>query len=82
MLGSMKDDNFGMKSPRDLGGVNQGLYVRVADTDALYTRAKAAGAEIVRELADTDYGSRDFMCRDLEGHLWSFGTYLPEAPKG
>jgi uncharacterized glyoxalase superfamily protein PhnB len=82
MLGSMKDDAFGMKSPRDLGGANQGLYVRVADTDALYKRAKAAGAEIVRELADTDYGSRDFMCRDLEGHLWSFGTYLPEAPKG
>jgi uncharacterized glyoxalase superfamily protein PhnB len=77
MLGSMKDDAFGMKSPRDLGGVNQRLY----DTDALYERAKAAGAEIVRELADTDYGSRDFMCRDLEGHLWSFGTYLPEAPK-
>jgi uncharacterized glyoxalase superfamily protein PhnB len=71
-----------MKSPRDLGGVNQGLYVRVADTDALYKRAKAAGAEIVRELADTDYGSRDFMCRDPEGHLWSFGTYMPEAPKG
>jgi uncharacterized glyoxalase superfamily protein PhnB len=29
---------------------------------------------------DTDYGSHDFMARDPEGHIWSFGTYRPEAP--
>jgi uncharacterized glyoxalase superfamily protein PhnB len=45
--------------------------------DALYTRAKTAGAEIVRELGPTDYGSREFACRDPEGHLWNFGTYDP-----
>ena len=26
------------------------------------------------ELADQDYGSRDYSARDLEGNLWSFGT--------
>ena len=41
--------------------------------------AKAAGARIVRELVDTDYGSRDYAARDPEGHLWSFGTYQPFA---
>jgi uncharacterized glyoxalase superfamily protein PhnB len=55
------------------------VYVAVADTDALYERAKAAGAEIVRELHDTDYGSRDFAAKDPEGNLWSFGTYRPEV---
>ncbi|MBR1205399.1 MULTISPECIES: hypothetical protein [unclassified Bradyrhizobium] len=33
------------------------------------------------ELRDTDYGSRDFACRDPEGNLWSFGTYWPKAHK-
>ena len=38
-----------------------------------------AGAEIVRELADTDYGSREYSARDPEGNHWSFGTYQPWA---
>jgi uncharacterized glyoxalase superfamily protein PhnB len=42
---------------------------------ALYERATAAGAEVVRGLVDEDYGSRGFTVRDLEGNLWSFGTY-------
>jgi uncharacterized glyoxalase superfamily protein PhnB len=55
------------------------IYVIVADPDALYDRAKAAGAEISRELQDTDYGSREFTARDPEGNVWSFGTYDPFA---
>ncbi len=53
------------------------LYVAVDDADAFYERAVAAGAEVVMELTDTDYGSRDFSVRDPEGNLWSFGTYDP-----
>lgn len=77
MLGSARDDVLGMKSPRDLGAVNQGIYVALDDIDAHYARARAAGAEILRPLADTDYGAREYTARDLEGHLWSFGTYWP-----
>ena len=54
-------------------------YVIVADPDALHDRAKAAGAEITRELQDTDYGSREFSATDPEGNVWSFGTYDPFA---
>jgi uncharacterized glyoxalase superfamily protein PhnB len=36
-------------------------------------------AEILRELGDTDYGSRDFICRDPEGRVWCFGTYWPKV---
>jgi uncharacterized glyoxalase superfamily protein PhnB len=46
--------------------------------DAHYDRAKAAGAEIVVELRNTEYGSREYSARDPEGHVWHFGTYLPE----
>ncbi|GAA4927826.1 VOC family protein [Actinoplanes utahensis] len=58
-----------------------GAYVVTDDVDALHDRAAAAGAEIVRKLNDTDYGSREFTARDPEGNLWSFGTYRG-APRG
>lgn len=54
-----------------------GVYVFVADVDAHYRRAKAAGGEIVRDIADTSYGAREYSVRDLDGNLWSFGNYDP-----
>ena len=77
MIGSARDDVMHLKSPAEVGGATQGIYVHVDDVDAHHDRAKAAGAEIIMELEDTDYGSREYMARDLEGHLWSFGTYAP-----
>jgi uncharacterized glyoxalase superfamily protein PhnB len=74
MLGSEK---HGERNPWDT--VKQGVYVYVADVDAHYARARAAGAEIVMPLRDTDYGSREYSVRDPEGNLWAFGTYLPGA---
>lgn len=56
------------------------VYVHVADVDAHYARAVAAGAEITRPLADTSYGSREYGARDLDGHCWYFGSYLPAPP--
>jgi uncharacterized glyoxalase superfamily protein PhnB len=53
------------------------LYVFIEDPDVHHDRAVAAGATIVRELADQSYGSREYSARDLEGNLWSFGTYSP-----
>lgn len=81
MLGSARDDAFGalQQTPTALGGTNQSPYVVVSDADAVYARAKAAGAEIVYEIRDEDYGGRGFSCRDPEGHLWNIGTYDPWA---
>ena len=53
------------------------VYAVVTDPDAHHERASAAGAEIVRELTDQPYGSRQYGARDLEGNAWSFGTYDP-----
>ena len=55
-----------------------GAYVVTDDPDGLFARATGAGATVLRELHDTDYGSRDFAVLDPEGNHWSFGTYRGE----
>lgn len=84
MLGSVlkEETEFGtlMKQPDEVGGgQTQSTYVVVADADAAYSRAKAGGAKIALEIRDEDYGGRGFGCFDVEGHLWSFGSYDPWA---
>jgi uncharacterized glyoxalase superfamily protein PhnB len=82
MLGSAKDDEHAhaFKSPNELDGMEtSSAYVVVADADATHARAVAAGAQIIRSLQDTPYGSREFAVRDPEGHSWSVGTYDPWA---
>jgi len=69
-----KDDGpFGSRIPG-----NDSVYVVCDNPDALFERATGAGAEVVRGLADEEYGSRGFTVRDTEGNLWSFGTYRGE----
>jgi len=79
MLGSVRDDAFGamVGAPGEAAG--QAIYIAIDDPDALCARAEAAGATILMGLTDTDYGSRDFICRDPEGYVWCFGTYWPKA---
>lgn len=82
MLASVQktETEFGrlMKQPDELEGAQtQTTYVVVTDVDAVYANAKAGGARIATEIKDEDYGGRDFSCHDLEGHLWSFGSYDP-----
>jgi uncharacterized glyoxalase superfamily protein PhnB len=85
MLGSTKDDEHGrrFKTPTELGGLEtSSTYIVVPDADAVHARAVAAGAEIIRPIQDTPYGSREFALRDPEGHSWSIGTYDPWNPNG
>jgi len=81
MLGSEKNDEYGrnFKSPSVLGAETRSTYLVVPDADAIYARAQAAGATVVRSLQDTPYGSREFTVKDPEGHSWSVGTYDPWA---
>ena len=73
MLGQARDDKYGAR----VG--NGWCYVgdKDFDIDAMHERAESAGAEIMMEPTDQEYGSRDFQAYDLEGNLWSFGTYEP-----
>ena len=75
-----KNGEYGrlIKQPDEIGGFEtQSIYLVCPDTDDVYQRAKAAGAEITIEIKDESYGGRGFTCRDTEGHLWSVGSYDP-----
>ncbi len=67
--------------PREAGCVTACTYVVVADADAHHARAAAAGAAVLEAPADRLYGGREYVARDPEGNLWSFGTYDPWAAK-
>ena len=71
MLGSVRDD--ATDGPTPAGQCS--AYIVVDEPDALCERVRAGGANVVVDLHDTDYGSRDFAIRDPEGNRWYFGTY-------
>ncbi|MFF4851334.1 VOC family protein [Streptomyces sp. NPDC001194] len=77
MLGSKGTGSVFDKAMGDGGPV--GVYVVVDDVDAHHRRAAEHGVEILMEPTDQDYGSRDYMARDAEGNIWSFGTYAPQV---
>lgn len=68
------------RNPAHLGGTTQLVYVYVDDVDAHHDRATAAGARIVRDLADQFYGDRTYGAEDPEGHQWSFGQHVRDVP--
>jgi uncharacterized glyoxalase superfamily protein PhnB len=76
------------RSPKSLqGATTQGLFIYVDDIEAHYTRALAAGAVVVRELATTDYGAeywsdRGYTVLDPEGHVWHFAQRLRSGATG
>ena len=49
------------------------------EVDAHHARATAGGAEVVQELVDQPYGSREYAVRDPEGNVWSVGSYRPQV---
>lgn len=74
-----------VKRPADVGGIEtQSPYIVVDDTeiDCHYANAKGNGARIVIDLKAEDYGGKNYSCYDLEGHLWSFGSYDPLKQNG
>ncbi|MFC5583617.1 VOC family protein [Nitratireductor kimnyeongensis] len=79
MVGEAVDDPYGdlVGAAGQAGG--KSTYVAVDDADMVFAKAKHAGATILQNLRDTDYGSRDFICADPEGNVWCFGTYWPKA---
>jgi uncharacterized glyoxalase superfamily protein PhnB len=67
-------DNL-MVQPEAVGGANtQICYLTIADATDHCAHAEAAGATIELKPQDDGLGGRFYTCRDLEGHLWSFGT--------
>lgn len=80
MIGPNAATEFGklIKQPREIGNCeSQMCFIFVADVAAHFEKSKQHGAEIVTPLKKQDYGASDYVCRDPEGHIWSFGDYDP-----
>ena len=73
MLGSHRPGQDWSRQPGTAG-----MYVVTDDPDALHQRLRANGVEMIRDIADQEYGNREFTIRDPEGNLWSFGYYRGE----
>ena len=76
MLGDPGPD---YRNPKRSGAVTVQLHVYVDDVDAHCERARAAGATILRELADKEYGDRSYSVADIEGHAWMFGQHVRDV---
>ena len=79
MVSSTKPEKFPThRAPKEANGVNtQNMMVYVDDIDAHFARARSAGALIVKEPTNTDYGEeywedRGYECEDIGGHGWWF----------
>jgi uncharacterized glyoxalase superfamily protein PhnB len=83
MLGSVDNGSksaINMAQPDEIGNrETQSAYLVVSDCESIYATAKAAGAEMIFDLTEMDYGGKSFTCRDPEGHIWSIGEYDPWA---
>lgn len=51
-----------------------------AEVDALFARARDAGATVVLAPGTTPWGNYRFEVLDPEGHQWSVGSYRPGEP--
>jgi uncharacterized glyoxalase superfamily protein PhnB len=72
----------GNMSPKDLPGIHCQIYCRVDDVDAHFRRARDAGAVVINEPVDQEYGERNYRAMDLEGHRWIFASPIAGAGDG
>jgi PhnB protein len=73
---SPENQNF---SPETLGGGTTRMILTVADPDAAFNRAIAAGATMVWPVTN-EYGWRIGRIVDPFGHHWEIGKPLPKNP--
>lgn len=70
---------MGFVGPETLGGSPVGLCLYVEDVDAAFERAVAAGATVMRPLADQFYGDRSGTLKDPFGHVWTLSTHKEDV---
>jgi PhnB protein len=76
-----QNDTQGLsRTPRSYGGSPVHLYIYVADADEVVRRAIGAGAKVVQQVEDRDWGDRCGGIEDPYGHVWWVGTPLKDLP--
>jgi PhnB protein len=76
MLG---DPGGQFRNPKRSGAVTVQLHVYVDDVDGHCRHARQAGARIVREPENKEYGDRSYSAEDLEGHWWTFSEHVKDV---
>jgi PhnB protein len=69
---------YGFRGPESMGGSPVRLHLDVPDVDAFARQATAAGAKIVRPIADQFYGDRSGQLIDPFGYTWTVTTRKEE----
>jgi uncharacterized glyoxalase superfamily protein PhnB len=72
--------DMGIVSPITIGGTATVLQINTDDADALWARARGAGAEARHELADAFWGERHGQVTDPFGHRWNIAQRLADVP--
>jgi PhnB protein len=63
------------RGPKSGGGTSVNMHLYVKDVDAVFARAIAEGAKLVRALEDRFYGDRTGSIEDPFGHVWHLATH-------
>ena len=67
------------RTAKDLGGTPVHLYLYVADADAVFRRALAAGSKVTAPIEDTEWGDRCGGFQDPFGNIWYVATHIKDA---
>ncbi len=70
---------IGAVAPSTIGGTAVSLLLYTEDADAVFARAVANGAAVVRPVQDQFYGDRSGMVTDPFGHRWSIATHIEDV---
>jgi PhnB protein len=68
-----------IKPPKELGGTCVGIFMYVADVDAVVEQAVAAGAKVTMAPADMFWGDRFGKVTDPFGHEWQLATHTEDV---
>jgi PhnB protein len=79
MLGE-ESPKEGFRSATSLGGSPVGIMLYVADVDARFEKAVAAGGKVSRPVVDQFYGDRSGTLTDPFGHIWTIATHVEDVP--
>src|SRR4051794_32621090 len=71
---------MGVLAPPTIGGTPVVLSLEVADADAVFARAVAAGAHVRQPLQDTFWGDRHGQLEDPYGHRWNVSQHMRDVP--
>jgi PhnB protein len=68
------------RSPRAIGGTPVTIHLYVEDVDKVAKKAVAAGAKLLRPVAEQFYGDRSGSMEDPFGHVWHIATHVKDIP--